>query len=163
MSDLLQKWSSLESRERSMILYGLFFILFAVLYFYVWQPYNLSINNLQEEIIQKEDDLLWLEEMALQIKQVQSIEKTTRGSFSGSLINIVDKSIKQKKLNKHVSLLENSSNNKIAIQFNKITFKELIIFIAYIKQRYGILIDSISVKKSTDNARVNSRVILKES
>jgi len=163
MSKFLHKWSLLKHRERSMIVYGLFFILLATLYFYVWQPYNQSINNMRQEIMQKEDDFLWLEEMALQIKKMYSLEKTSRGSFSGALINIVDKSIKQKKLNKYVNLLENTSNNKIAIQFNAITFKELIVFVAFVKQRYGILIDSISIKKNADNVHVNSRVILKES
>ena len=69
MSKFLHKWSLLKHRERSMIVYGLFFILLATLYFYVWQPYNQSINNMRQEIMQKEDDFLWLEEMALQIKK----------------------------------------------------------------------------------------------
>lgn len=154
---MLQKWSALKKSEQSMLIYGLLIILLAVLYFYIWTPYKKSINDTQEKIVHAREDVVWLEAMSKKIKQLNTGSNSSVGSYSGSLIDIIDKSIK---LNKKVSLLEKSGSDKVIIQFNKISFDKLITLMGYIKKRYGIVIKNIDVNRSDDDKLVNSRIIL---
>lgn len=157
---MLQKWSALKKSEQSMLIYGLLFVLLTMLYFYLWTPYKKSINDNQDKITHVREDIVWLETMSKKIKQLKTGSNTSVGSYSGSLIDIIDKSIKQNKLNEKVSLLEKSGSDKVVIQFNKIPFDELIKLMGYIKKRYGILIKNIDVKRSDNDKLVNSRIIL---
>lgn len=160
MSEMLQKWSALKKSEQSMLIYGLLVVLLTMSYFYLWTPYKKSINDTQEKISHAREDIVWLETMSKKIKQLKTGSNTSVGSYSGSLIDVVDKSIKQNKLNEKISLLEKSGSDKVVIQFNKIPFDELIKLMGYIKKRYGILIKNIDVKRSDNDKLVNSRIIL---
>lgn len=162
MTLLTQKWMALKSSERSLLMYGIPLIVMALLYFYVWQPYRHSINELRQQISYTQEDIAWLEKISRQIKQLQSTKTTSKGTFSGSFINIVDKSIKQNRLNKYIRLLEKSGNNNVVVKFDKISFDELIKFIAYLKKRYGIIVKSIDMERTDNEKLLTSRIILKK-
>ena len=161
MSELLQKWYALKKSERSIILYGSFVILISVLYFYIWIPYNKSMDDVQKKITYVQEDINWLKNISMEINQLKSTPATSNGSYSGSLINIIDKSIKKNKLNKNVSLLEKSGSDKVIVQFNNIAFDDLIKILGTIKTRYGILIKNINIQRDDNGKLVNSRIILK--
>jgi len=161
MSELVQKWSVLKKSEQSIIIYGLLAILIAALYFYAWVPYNKSIKSFQQKIAYVQEDIIWLKSISMEIEQLKSASVKSAGTYSGSLINIVDKSIKKNKLNKNVSLLEKNGADKVVIQFNKIAFDDLIKLMGYITRRYGILIKNIDIQRDDNGKLVNSRVILK--
>lgn len=161
MSEILEKWSALKKSEQSMLTYGFFIISITVLYYYVWNPYNKSIENFEQKILYVQEDIAWLKGVSKQIQQLKSGTTRPVGSYSGSLINIIDKSIKQNKLDKNVSLLEKSGTNKVVIQFTKIPFDDLIKIMGYFKNRYGILVKNITIQRSENEKLVNSRVTLK--
>ena len=163
MSVITQKWSALKNSERTLLMYGVPIILLAILYFYVWVPYNKSIAGFQDQIITVQEDIAWLQQIGIQIEQLKSGSSSTIGKFSGSFINIVDKSIKQNKLNKYVSLLEKSGEDYVVVKFDKINFDILIKFIGYVKNRYGILVKTIDIQRVEGETLVNSRLILKKS
>ena len=163
MSVIIQKWSALKNSERALLMYGVPVILLAILYFYVWVPYNKSISGFQEQIITAQEDIAWLQQIGIQIEQLKSASPSTTGKFSGSFINVVDKSIKQNKLDKYVSLLEKSGEDYVVVKFDKINFDILIKFIGYVKKRYGILVKTIDVQRVEGGSLVNSRLILKKS
>lgn len=162
MSEILQKWSALKKSEQTMLTYGSILVFIVIVYFYVWTPYQKSINDFKQKIVHTQEDIHWLKSISVQIKQLKASNTTPIGSFSGSLMNIVDKSIKQNKLNKQVSLLEKSGSDKVVIQFTKIHFDDLIKIMGYIKTRYGILVKNINVQRADDGRLVNSRIILKK-
>jgi len=161
MSELFQKWSELKKSEQSIIIYGLLVILIAALYFYAWVPYNKSMKGFQQKIAYVQEDIIWLKNISMEIEQLKSASVKSVGTYSGSLINVVDKSIKKNKLNKNVSLLEKKGADKVVIQFNKIAFDDLIKLMGYITRRYGILIKNIDIQRDDNQKLVNSRVILK--
>ncbi len=162
MSVIIQKWSSLKKNERLLLLYGLPLILGTVLYFYLWLPYNQSIHAFRQQITTVQEDITWLKQMSLQIKQLKS-GAISNASFKGSLINIVDKSIKQNKLNKSVNVLEKSGKDNVVVKLDNINFDVLIKLIAYLNTRYGISVKAIDIQRTDDNSKVTSRIILKKS
>ncbi len=98
MSELFQKWSELKKSEQSIIIYGLLAILIAALYFYAWVPYNKSMKGFQQKIAYVQKDIIWLKSISMEIEQLKSASVKSAGTYSGSLINVVDKSIKKNKL-----------------------------------------------------------------
>ncbi|MCW8931069.1 MAG: type II secretion system protein M [Gammaproteobacteria bacterium] len=161
MFAFFQKWSSLKRSEQQLLLYGVPLILIAIIYFYIWVPYNQSIVNLKQQVTSTQEDIMWLTKLSTQIKELKT-GTLSKGSFTGSFINVVDKSIKQNKLNKYVTLLEKSGDDNIVVKYEKINFDQLIKYLGYIKNRYGISIKSIDVQRTNDGKLVNSRFILKK-
>jgi len=145
MSSIVQKWSELKSSEQKLLIYGIPLILIAVIYFYLWIPYQKSIASLQQQTQYAQEDIVWLENVAQQIKKLKSGSSSSVGSFSGSIINTVDKSIKQNQLNKNMTLLD-----------------RLIKYLGYIKSRYGIIIKSIEIQRTDKGHFINTRLILKK-
>ena len=162
MSDLKQKWSALKNSERNLIIYGSVFVVISISYFYVWQPYNLLINNYRQQILYTQEDIGWLKQVSVQIKQIKSGSSAKTGSFSGSFINTIDKSIKQNRLHKFVSTLEKSGGDKVVVQFNKVSFNTLIKWASYIKTRYGVVTKNIDLKRDDNMDLINARIILKK-
>jgi len=119
-----------------------------------------KLKLIRFKIVHAREDVVWLETMSKKIKQLKTGSNISVGSYSGSLINVIDKSIKQNKLNKKVSLLEKSGSDKVVLQFNKISFDKLITLMGYIKKRYGIVIKNIDINRSDNDKLVNSRIIL---
>jgi len=162
MSSIVQKWSELKSSEQKLLIYGIPLILIAVIYFYLWIPYQKSIASLQQQTQYAQEDIVWLENVAQQIKKLKSGSSSSVGSFSGSIINTVDKSIKQNQLNKNMTLLERSGNNNVVVKFEKMNFDRLIKYLGYIKSRYGIIIKSIEIQRTDKGHFINTRLILKK-
>ncbi|WP_198265611.1 type II secretion system protein GspM [sulfur-oxidizing endosymbiont of Gigantopelta aegis] len=162
MSELMQKWSALKESERTLIMYGVPVILIAIIYFYIWQPYQKSILDVEQKISYAQEDILWLKQVGVQIQQLKRGVSPV-GKFSGSFINIVDKSVKQNRLTKYMKALERSGKDNIILRFEKIDFDQLIKYIAYLKGRYGILIKTIDVQRSDNAKLVNARLVLKKS
>ncbi len=162
MALLTQKWMALKSSERGLLLYGLPLIFIAVLYFYVWVPYRHSITELRQQLTQTQEDITWLKKAGRKIKQLQNSNSSSRGKFSGSFINVVDKSIKQSRLNKYIRLLERSGNNNVVVKFDKISFDQLIKFISYLKKRYGIVVKTIDIERTDNDKLLTSRIIFKK-
>jgi len=162
MSSIIQKWSELKSSEQKLLIYGIPLILVAIIYFYLWVPYQKTIVSLQQQTQYAQEDIIWLEKIALQIKKLKSGSSSTLGNFSGSIINTVDKSIKQNQLNKNMTLLERSGNSNVVIKFEKMNFDRLIKYLGYIKSRYGIIVKSIEVQRTDDGNFINTRLILKK-
>lgn len=162
MSELKEKWLALKKSEQQLILYGFIIIILVMAYFYVWQPYKQSLNNLNENIINTQKDIIWLKQISGQVKELKSAKLLDLGSFEGSLINTIDKSIKQHRMMNQVSLLENSGSNRVVVQINKISFNTLIKWLGYIKKRYGILVKSIELNKEEQSQLINAHLILKK-
>jgi len=162
MSELKQKWLALKSSERRMAIYGLLLISISIVYFYAWKPYTQLINHYQQQILFTHEDMTWLEQVSRQIQQLRTGSAVAIGEFKGSFIDVIDKSIKQNRLNKFVGVLENSGSDKVLVQFNKVSFNALISWVAYIKKRYGILVKNIDVQRDADTDKVNARIILKK-
>ena len=161
MSEIQQKWATLKKSEQQMIMYGLICIIITLIYFYAWKPYNEMINNYRQQILYTQEDISWLKQVSGQINQLKSGTTSTIGSFNGSLINIVDKSIKQNRMEQYVGVLENSGDKSVVIQLNKISFNQMIKWTGYIKKRYGILVKNIDLNREGDTELVNARIILK--
>ena len=161
MSNIIQKWSALKESEQTLLLFGAPLILIAILYFYVWVPYHQSIDEMHLQINDTQLEIAWLKKVALQVKQLKSNSpQSSVGSFSGSFINTIDKSINKNRLNKYLSILEKSGKNNVLVKLDKINFDQLIKFVGYIKNRYGILIKTIDIQRNENGKLVNSRLIL---
>jgi type II secretory pathway component PulM len=163
MSNIIQKWSALKESEQTLLLFGVPLILITILYFYLWVPYHKSIDEMHQKINDTQEEIAWLNKVALQVKQLKSNSpQSSVGSFSGSFINTIDKSINKNRLNKYLSILEKSGKNNVLVKLDKINFDQLIKFVGYIKNRYGILIKTIDVQRTENGKLVNSRLILKK-
>ena len=162
MNSLTQKWMALKSSERNLLLYGMPLIFIAVIYFYVWVPYQHSVSQLQEQIVFAQEDIIWLEKVSRKINQLRITNSASTRKFSGSFINTIDKSIKQNRLNKYTRLLEKSGKDNVVVKFDKISFNELLKFIEYLKKRYGIIVKTIDIERTENDKLLSSRIIFKK-
>lgn len=163
MMQIYEKWLLLKKSEKAMLSYGLLCIAVTALYFYVWKPYDQKMEFYQQQTRAVQNDINWLMQINAEVKQLRTLSNDSVGTFKGSMINTIDKSLKQNQINKTVSLLENSGNDNVVVQLNKINFNVLLKWIGYLKKRYGILVKNIEVKKESETSLVNARVILKKS
>ena len=163
MMQIYEKWLFLKKSEKAMIGYGLLCVAATALYFYIWKPYDQKMEFYQQQTRAVQNDINWLIQVNSEVKKLRTLSNDSVGTFKGSMINTVDKSLKQNQIDKTVSLLENSGNDNVVVQFNQINFNELLKWIGYLKKRYGILVKNIDVTKESETALVNARVILKKS
>ena len=161
MTNIVKKWHTLKNSEKSLLIYGTIVVIVLVLFFYVWKPYVKTINDLKQQINTVQDDRVWLSQVSDKIKQLKKNTTPGKQPLNGTLISIIDKSLKQNRIMNKVSLIKKSGNKNVIIHFNEIEFDLLVKYLIYTNKRYGVSVKSIDIQRINNTSKVDSKVVLK--
>jgi general secretion pathway protein M len=146
----------LEPRERRMVLIGacavlLLFILAVLL------PLQRSVAAIQQRVERKRDDLQWLRAMAPQLAGLQANAAPTSHE---SLVVLVDRTTRDSGLAKSLVGSQPSGDGGLNIRFDQVPFDALISWLAQLRERYGVGVDSATIDAAKGTGNVTATLVL---
>jgi len=156
----MKEWfESLEARERRIMLGGGVVLLLMLVYFLGWEPFINRLHGLRESTQQKELDVTWMRNAAQQVKQLQARSEAPAHLGSGqSLLGVIDRTAKLKKLNDSVKRVQPDGSNKARVSLESANFDIVIAWLEELERHYGVGIETITFDKREEPGLVDARV-----
>ena len=153
-------WEGLQPRERIMLFAGGIAILFALLYFLLWQPVMNARTEMRQEVMQQRALVQWMKDAASEAKSLRGVTgQKTKGLGGQSLLSLVDQSAKQQGLGGAMKRVE-PDGKQVRIWFEAAGFDRLIGWLEKISRENGIRVISATIERSDGTGLVDARLRL---
>ncbi|KPJ95106.1 MAG: hypothetical protein AMJ53_03505 [Gammaproteobacteria bacterium SG8_11] len=156
----MKEWfESLEVRERRIVIGGAATLLVVIVYFLGWEPFINRLHSLQESTQRKQLDLAWMKNASKEIQQLQ-VNQTAPARFASgqSLLGVIDRSAKAKKLGDAVKRVQPDGTSKARVWLESAKFDEVIGWLEELERRYGVGIETITFEKQAEEGLVDARI-----
>ncbi len=161
---IMEYWEGLQPRERVMLLVGGVAVLFALIYFLLWQPVMNARLEMQQEVQQQRALLQWMRDAASEAKLLRGVSGQngkTKGLGGQSLLSLVDESAKQQGLGGAMKRVE-PDGKQVRIWFEAASFDKLIGWLEKISRQNGIRVVNATVERADGAGLVDARMRLAE-
>jgi len=151
--------TSLQARERAMVIVAAVFVVCAAFY--------AGSVQLDRKITRLGNDVAMLERALAELKPLKLAIQNSGGSTvpaagNQSLVVVVDSTLRQRNLYSSLQRSQPTGDNAIRVEFENIAFDELIAWLGEINAAHGMQVSSGSFSVTTQNAagRVNASLNL---
>ncbi|WP_435104231.1 type II secretion system protein GspM [Arhodomonas sp. AD133] len=159
-----QWWAELQPRERRTLSLGGAALVIVLFYFLVWLPPRAALPELREQVAQQRTDLQWMRAAAAQARQLRQRRGDTDTSASQprrALYALADESAREAGLGDAIDQVEPSGDDQVRVALRDAPFDRITIWLAGVRKRYGITVESASIQASDDSGRVDARLVLR--
>ncbi|HHS83399.1 MAG TPA: type II secretion system protein M [Gammaproteobacteria bacterium] len=157
---ITEYWEGLQPRERLMLFAGGIAVLFALVYFLLWQPVMNARTEMQQEVLQQRALLLWMKDAASEAKSLRGVTgQKVKGLGGQSLLSLVDQSAKQEGLGGAMKRVE-PDGKQVRIWFEAASFDRLIAWLEKISKNNGIRVVSATIERADGTGLVDVRLRL---
>ena len=156
----MKEWfNSLDVRERRLVMGGGIAVLLMSIYFLGWEPFINNLHNLRESTQRKQLDVVWMQNAAKQVKQMQARNAAPARLDSGqSLLGVIDRSAKLKKLGDSLKRVQPDGTNKARVWLESANFDVVIAWLEELERHYGVGIETITFEKREEPGLVDARI-----
>lgn len=161
----MQAWyNALSSREKQTLLIGGILLTALLFWTFVWQPVQDEHHKLTRQVEQKQALVQWMQQASQQVKQLQ-----TKGSSNtpanvkkrqGNPQIIVDKALKQFKLDQASPSLKSKGKDGVKLSLKSAPFNTFISFLQTLETKHGLQIDDFSIRPSKTEGAADISVSL---
>lgn len=158
----MRSWfETLQPREQVSVLVAAVFLVFAVLYFGLWNPLSKSQQTLQDSVATWERALTELRPLIAAAQSDSGGPAPVRG-IGQSLVVIVDTTLNQGNLSGALQRSQPTGDNGIRVEFQDASFDDLVLWLGELSGRYGLRVQSGNFSVSTRNipGRVNASLTI---
>jgi general secretion pathway protein M len=157
----MKDWfAGLESRERLLVSGGGVVLLVLLLYLMIWEPIAGNYRALNEGVAEQRKTLAWMQQAAVELKQLQrSGSGTARGLGGRSLLSVVDQSARSGGLGPAIKRIEPEGNKGVKVWLEGVAFDPMILWLGKITRTYQIETSIITIEPQ-GGGRVNARLTL---
>ncbi len=157
---ITEYWQGLQPRERVMLFAGGIAMLFALVYFLLWQPVMNSRAEMQQEVLQQRALLQWMKNAASEARLLRGVTgEKAKGLGGQSLLSLVDQSAKQHGLGSAMKRVE-PDGKQVRIWFEAVGFDQLVGWLEKIAGENGIRVINVTVEGAGAPGRVDARLRL---
>lgn len=160
MSSSSSFWSSLSSRERKVIGWGLVIFLMIVLYSLVWAPMHDRIVRLRAQVQSQIQDLAWMNERVALVTALSKGDRHANHASSQPLLTVIDQTTRTMKIRDRVKQMQPGKEAGTAkVSFDKVVFEDWLAWLDNVSRK-GIGIRRVSITRSSEEPKVNIRLEL---
>ena len=156
----MKQWlSSLNTRERQMLMSGVGLLVIILLYLMVWEPLSEQREELKTSVRAQQNTYAWMQQAESEIKKLAGRsrqEKNHEGSMLGTISNSAKLILKGAVLKR----VEEDRQQGVRVWIEQVAFDDLVRWLGQIQQQYGIRVSSLVSEKHNKSGRVNVRLIL---
>jgi general secretion pathway protein M len=151
----LNAWySSLQERERRMVLFGAVALGLLILVGGVLLPLESAVSSAVHRAETRREDLAW---MRVNAPEIQSGALTVQNPTGEAPVVVVDRVGREQGLGAALKGSQPSPNG-VRVQLEAAPFDMMVSWLATLDQRYGLAIDSITVDRGARPGVVNANV-----
>lgn len=155
-------WQQLAPRERRVLLLG-GGALAVILYIFAFRmPAAATVAELRTQVSQERELVAWMEDSRREIRRLRGRAEPSTASESPhqSLYSLADASARDAGLDSALSRVEPAGGNGARVNFEDIAFDELVRWLAQLRREHGIIADQVTVRRGSDQGRVNVQLVL---
>jgi general secretion pathway protein M len=157
-----QWWEGLQARERRTLMLGALALGIMFFYFGIWQPTHTRAAALEQQVADQRVLLAWMQQASAEARALQGSApaRSAAGTSGQGLFALADQSARQAGLGNAIRRVEPSGNNRVRVNLEQASFDDMVRWLATLKSRHGIEIDTLSVRAGNEPGRVNAQLLL---
>jgi general secretion pathway protein M len=145
MKRLHTYWNSLNEREQvSLGLGGIVGIVY-LFYLCIYSPLTTAVITHNQQLQEKRETLAWMEKVA---QQANSKTPTTQAIDNSKLLSLLASELKKPAFSPFPYQLQQTASNDIQLQFDKIPYSTMMLWLWDITHRYRIHIKEIHIEQT---------------
>ncbi len=152
-----QYLDQLNERERRMVYAAAIALLVFLPYQLAWVPFTSSITDLKEKVQQQEQDLVWMQNSATELKQLARNTKS-KTAGSNSLYGVIENTARQKFGND--IRVEQESKNGIRVRIKETGFDDMLLWLDDLQYRHKVYVKEFKVDRETGVGRVSVNILI---
>ena len=143
ITELTEKYNSLESREKRILLSGALFVLLFIIYALIYKPMTSSIDRLQQSNINNQDLLVWMTQSVANIKATSGGGKKADKRRGRSLNQVINSTASSAKI--AISRSQPRDNKQYQIWLDQVVFNDLLLWLNVLQSDYGVFVSNINL------------------
>jgi type II secretory pathway component PulM len=156
MFEKIQAWlEDLEERERRLVIAGAIFLAFFIPFQFIWTPFTNSIEELETQVQEQQEDLLWMKNHINEVRQL-SISANTRGN-NRAIYGVVERSARQK-FGDRIRVKQEA--NGVRVEITESRFDDIIIWLDDLYFRNKVNIIDFRINRENEQGIVSARILL---
>jgi len=150
----------LNPRERRLVIGGGIFLLVFVLYQLTWAPFANGVADMQTKVNKQQQDLLWMQQAAQEVRSLQGGSGGRRPVHTGSLLGLIEKTARQRGLGSSIRKVQPEGQNGVRMWLDKVSFDAVMTWLDELQLKQGVMLSSFSVERIAQPGRVNIRMLV---
>jgi general secretion pathway protein M len=155
---MMQYWHNLQGREQRTLMIGGVALLLLLLYSAVLAPISRELQRLEQGVAADRELLAWMEQSAVQVKQLRGNGGGQRGSGQ-SLLSLVDASAKQNGLGGALKQVKPEGSG-VSLRFEEASFDDMVRWLGRLGTEQGVGVTTLTLERLPLSGRVNATVVL---
>ena len=159
----MNEWlEDLQPREKVVVSAGAVCIVFAMIYFFMWQPYVSGKKQLTSSIETQQRVLAQLQQLKGRVSAPGSGQPAPVANRNESLVVVVDTTLRANGLYQSLKRSQPAGDNGIRVELENVAFDSLVLWLGDVGSQYDLQVQtgSFSVPVNAEPGRVNSTLIL---
>lgn len=154
-------WAGLAPRERVIVLAGGIALLVMLLWIMVWEPIAERRATLRSEVSSLASDLMWMEQVADQVRRRASQQRTqaASGGAGGSILTLVEVSATASGIRSSIERVQPEGKGA-RLWFDRVGFDALMTWLGELETRHGLQISQLAVDVGSDAGVVSARLMV---
>lgn len=154
-------YESLEAREKMFVAAGAVAVTLVILWGLIWMPLNKGHKNLQNSVSNWQQSLAELRPLAEAAKSGAGNNAQTAGNNNQTAVVIVDRTLRERKLNTTMQRSRPTSNG-IQVEFENVAFDDLVLWLGDVSSQHALQVQaaSLSVASRGGPGRINASLTL---
>lgn len=137
-------WRQLQPREQTMLLVGGIAAAVLLLYALVWDPFNQSLQQLQQSVTAERATLAWMQNAAHEVTQLRGGQPS--GARAQSLLTLVDETARSHRLGNVLTKVEPNGRHAVRVSLTGAPFDTVLQWLDTLTER-GIKVTGFSADK----------------
>jgi general secretion pathway protein M len=158
-TSLANMFSSLEPRERNMLIIGGIILGILLAYALFWKPFSNKVERLEHTVQEQRTLQQWINTAAAEALRLRATQGASIGNTAGqSLLSVVDQAAKNDRLGSALKRIEPEGANKVRVWIEQAAFDDVLLWMGNLKKTYGVQVTNVSIDRQGSSARVNARI-----
>ncbi len=155
-------YDSLEAREQVFVLIGAVFVVIALLYYVLWQPFDRSHRQLAASVNNWERSLAELRPLRAVVAAGGLNQANAVAASQQAPIIVVSQTLQSRGLEQYRRRSQPTTSNGIRVEFEDVAFDDLVLWLGDLGDNYGMHVQagSLSHGRAVGDGRVNASLTL---
>ncbi|MES1925495.1 type II secretion system protein M [Salinisphaera sp. T31B1] len=161
MNQLRQWYEGLAPRERVAVIAGAIAVAFALFYYALWRPLNVSVEDGRVRVTAEAEQTRWMLGVRDEARLLQSSgsQRSVQGR-NESLLSIVDSTSRENGLGPAVRRIQPDNNDQATVTLEKANFNQMLFWLRSLQSDYGVSASQMTVTRDDENGTVQARLTL---
>ena len=160
MQKLKDWFSSLQARERAIIVIGGALVLIVAIYMLALAPFYAAVNSRAERVAQKEGDLAWMRSVGGEVMALNASSPTSVAPTNESLVVLIDRTARECGLGAALTGQTPNGDNGIRVRLEQAEFDKLVVCLGSLQQAHAVNIESANIDRTAKPGFVNASLVL---